>query len=93
MDGFIQLLADLPGGQTAADVVRSVATRVVDEINEPVAVAGDEARVSASVGISLYPWDAADAAALIANADAAMYASKRSGRGLVRFFGDSSEAA
>jgi len=92
-DEFLVLLADLPGAPAAADVVRSVAARIVDEVNEPVVVAGDEARVSASVGISLYPWDAADAAALIANADAAMYASKRSGRGLVRFFGDSSEAA
>jgi diguanylate cyclase (GGDEF)-like protein/PAS domain S-box-containing protein len=92
-DEFLVLLADLPGGPAAAEVVRSVAARIVDEVNEPVAVAGDEARVSASVGISLYPWDAADAAALIANADAAMYAGKRSGRGLVRFFGDTSEAA
>jgi diguanylate cyclase (GGDEF)-like protein len=92
-DEFLVLLADLPGGVDAAAVVRSVAARIVDEVNEPVAVAGDEARVSASVGISLYPWDAADAAALIANADAAMYVSKRSGRGVVQFFGDTSEAA
>jgi diguanylate cyclase (GGDEF)-like protein/PAS domain S-box-containing protein len=92
-DEFLVLLADLPGAASAADVVRSVAARIVDEVSEPVAVAGDEARVSASVGISLYPWDAADAQSLIANADAAMYASKRTGRGLVQFFADTSEAA
>ena len=90
-DEFVVLLADLPSGSVAAEVARSVAERIVDEIGEPVPVDGGEARVSASVGISLYPLDARDSATLIANADAAMYTSKRSGRGTMRFFGESGE--
>lgn len=53
------------------------------------AVAGlataDGPRISASIGVAAYPADAADAAALLECADAAMYHTKRSGRNGVSY--------
>jgi len=49
---------------------------------------GDGAiEVTASIGVSVYPEDARDAASLLKAADKAMYVSKRSGRCRVTFFG------
>ncbi len=39
-----------------------------------------------SVGVALYPRDGRDAAGLIANADAAMYAAKQGGKGRYRLY-------
>ncbi len=44
-------------------------------------------RLSASIGISLYPDDGEDAQTLIAHADAAMYVAKRNGDGSVALHG------
>ncbi len=44
--------------------------------------------ISASIGIALYPGDAADADSLTDKADIAMYASKRQGRNRVCFYSD-----
>ncbi|HEX6004171.1 MAG TPA: GGDEF domain-containing phosphodiesterase, partial [Burkholderiales bacterium] len=49
-------------------------------------VAGHEIFVSASLGISWFPDDGQNAATLIQNADAAMYAAKEQGRNNYQFF-------
>jgi predicted signal transduction protein with EAL and GGDEF domain len=41
---------------------------------------GVKARVTASLGVSLFPDDAGDAATLMAHADKAMYVAKRAGK-------------
>lgn len=46
---------------------------------------GVDAKVSASVGVATYPYDAGTASALLETADAAMYHSKRAGRDCVSF--------
>ena len=43
-------------------------------------------RAGLTVGIALYPNDGADAATLVANADAALYRAKSEARGSIRFF-------
>jgi diguanylate cyclase (GGDEF)-like protein/PAS domain S-box-containing protein len=88
-DEFLLLLADLdrggPGlreGASAATLVaESVATRIQEALSTPFQLAGTEIYVSASIGISVFPQDADDAATLLKNADAAMYRSKRTGPG------------
>jgi diguanylate cyclase (GGDEF)-like protein len=50
---------------------------------EPVIVGGMTLQVSASVGYSLFPRDAAEAGALMRVADDAMYAAKKSGKGRI----------
>jgi predicted signal transduction protein with EAL and GGDEF domain len=49
-------------------------------------VDGHALRSGLSIGVAIYPTDGADAAALLANADAALYRAKAEGRGSVRFF-------
>ena len=43
-------------------------------------------RAGLTIGISIYPNDGADAATLVANADAALYRAKAEARGSIRFF-------
>ncbi len=88
-DEFLLLLADLdrggPGlreGTSGATLVaESVATRIQEALSTPFQLAGTEIYVSASIGISVFPQDADDAATLLKNADAAMYRSKKTAPG------------
>ena len=75
-DEFVILLPEVnqPEDTTMA------ARRILQSLAEPHTIEGLEVRVTASIGISLYPDDAASAGDLLANADAAMYEAKSSGR-------------
>jgi diguanylate cyclase (GGDEF)-like protein/PAS domain S-box-containing protein len=87
-DEFFLLLGDMdrtppvPGGTDGAFVVaESVTTRVQQALQVPFQLGGTEVYASASIGVSLFPHDADDAARLIANAEAAMFQSKKAGPG------------
>jgi diguanylate cyclase (GGDEF)-like protein/PAS domain S-box-containing protein len=85
-DQFLLLLADLEregsGDMDAAMIrVESVVQRIHDALVSPFDAGGHELYVSASMGVSLYPHDAEDAGALVRNAEAAMYESKKAGPG------------
>jgi diguanylate cyclase (GGDEF)-like protein/PAS domain S-box-containing protein len=69
--------ADLDGVRYAAE---AVARRIRRALRDPFVVSGVEIFVSASVGISLYPIDAPNAATVLKHADAAMYQAKDDGR-------------
>ncbi|MGN1057412.1 MAG: putative bifunctional diguanylate cyclase/phosphodiesterase [Comamonas sp.] len=73
-DEFLLLLEDVH----TVDDCMVVAQRVLDALAQPFEVAGKSLRISASIGIAVCP-DHADGAHLVARADAAMYAAKRSG--------------
>lgn len=60
--------------------------RIVDKLGQPFRLAAAMVEIGASVGISLFPLDAADADDLLQHADAAMYSAKQSGRQTVRLF-------
>jgi diguanylate cyclase (GGDEF)-like protein/PAS domain S-box-containing protein len=66
--------------------VEIVAKKLLAEAAKPYAVAGRKATVTASIGISLFPDDAADATALMKHADTAMYAAKQAGKNTFRFY-------
>jgi diguanylate cyclase (GGDEF)-like protein/PAS domain S-box-containing protein len=91
-DEFLLLLADLEGagpsleGAGAHVAAESAAERIREVLRMPFDVLGHELFISASIGISVYPTDAADAAGLLKNADTAMYWSKQSGPGGFRVF-------
>lgn len=72
-DEFLILLAEISHPADAG----VIASKVLLAIAEP----GTVRELSASIGIAIYPEDGTDAADLIANADAAMYRSKRRGPG------------
>jgi diguanylate cyclase (GGDEF)-like protein len=66
--------------------VALIAKKVLDRMGASFTVAGHEIFVSASIGISFYPDDGDNAAVLIKNADAAMFAAKEQGRNNYQFF-------
>jgi diguanylate cyclase (GGDEF)-like protein/PAS domain S-box-containing protein len=63
-----------------------VAQKINDSLAQPFDIDGHQIFVSASIGITLYPADAADAGTLSMNADAAMYRAKEKGRNNHQFF-------
>ncbi|TBV10867.1 putative bifunctional diguanylate cyclase/phosphodiesterase [Stutzerimonas kirkiae] len=81
-DEFLILLTDLrqPGD---ADIV---ARKIIESLDCPLAVQGREIHLSGSLGVSLFPYDGETAAALIDNADMAMYRAKELGRSNYQFF-------
>jgi diguanylate cyclase (GGDEF)-like protein len=75
----------LPGVATV-DTTQAVVRRIQVALERPFTFAQQEMSLSASIGISIFPADAADAEALVKNADAAMHHAKRIGQGGVEFF-------
>ena len=72
-------------GKTAHAAV--IGKKVLQELSRPFRIEGNELDISCSIGISIYPQDGRDVSTLVANADAAMYQAKKSGRNDYRFFG------
>jgi diguanylate cyclase (GGDEF)-like protein len=81
-DEFIVCLGDIGSAEEAG----SVARRLLAEITRGFEIGGHRLHANASIGISLYPADGADAETLIRNADTAMYHAKGDGRGTFHFF-------
>jgi diguanylate cyclase (GGDEF)-like protein/PAS domain S-box-containing protein len=82
-DEFLVLLGDLSDDPTPA--AESVGAKLLNALLEPFVVAGTEVRTGASIGVSLYPDDAADTEALLRHADVAMYRAKAAGGGRLVF--------
>jgi diguanylate cyclase (GGDEF)-like protein/PAS domain S-box-containing protein len=81
-DEFVVLLPDLQQPEDAA----VMAGRILREVAKPHLVDQHELHVTASIGVSVFPDDGADAEALIKNADTAMYQAKENGRQSFQFF-------
>jgi diguanylate cyclase (GGDEF)-like protein/PAS domain S-box-containing protein len=83
-DEFLILLSDLESKAfrelSSGRAAEVVAGKVRTILREPFLIEGIEIYVSASIGISLYPSDGADAETLLKHADVAMYAAKDTGR-------------
>jgi diguanylate cyclase (GGDEF)-like protein/PAS domain S-box-containing protein len=63
-----------------------IAGAIIGKLAEPFDLGSDEAFVSASVGVTIYPDDAAELDVLFKNVDQAMYAAKNAGRNRVGYF-------
>ena len=81
-DEFTVILSTL--GQT--ERVERIAQQIIDSLRAPFALGQEQAFVSASIGITLYPDDALDIGDLLKHADQAMYAAKDAGRNRYSFF-------
>jgi diguanylate cyclase (GGDEF)-like protein len=86
-DEFLILLTDV---SHATDVVQ-IATKLISALGRPARVGEHVLRLTASIGISLFPRDGEEAGTLIRRADAAMYRAKRNGDGGFAFHGTSAE--
>jgi diguanylate cyclase (GGDEF)-like protein len=71
-DEFIVLLR----GTRSTDAGPAIAGDIIRALNDRLLIDGQSMLVGASIGISHYPADGTSAAALLLNADAAMYAAK-----------------
>jgi diguanylate cyclase (GGDEF)-like protein/PAS domain S-box-containing protein len=78
-DEFIVLLTGIGDGAAA----EARAHDFLHRLNQPFVTDGNQLHVGASIGLSLYPDDAADAEQLLRDADTAMYVAKRQGGGQV----------
>lgn len=76
-DEFVVLLAQRP----PRTVLEASAERALESLQQPIDFSGTELRVTASLGIALYPEHGATLDALMRHADHAMYGAKRAGGG------------
>ncbi len=63
-----------------------VMQRIQQELIKPVLIRGQDIVVTCSMGVASFPEDGEDAESLLANADAAMYRAKSSGRNNFQFY-------
>jgi diguanylate cyclase len=88
-DEFLVLLTETVRVDDAVDT----ALKLVAALGVPDRVGGHVLRLTASIGISVYPEHGTDADTLIDRADAAMYGAKRSGLGICVYGQDVPEAS
>jgi diguanylate cyclase (GGDEF)-like protein/PAS domain S-box-containing protein len=81
-DEFVVILANIAEPRDTDKLVDKLLGRLI----APTRIAGRELYVTPSVGIAMYPADAADAESLLKYADAAMYLAKEQGRNCYRYF-------
>jgi diguanylate cyclase (GGDEF)-like protein/PAS domain S-box-containing protein len=86
-DKFILLLhSNAPNELTVESHITELVRRVLDNIVQPAMLAGQDVRISCSIGLASYPQDGQDAEALLRNAESAMYGAKEQGRNRFKFF-------
>jgi len=75
-DEFVVLLPGIIDWEKA----EGVAQKIVDSIQDAFSIEGHEVRITASVGVAVYPDDSDNARELIEYADMAMYGAKNQGK-------------
>jgi diguanylate cyclase (GGDEF)-like protein/PAS domain S-box-containing protein len=83
-DEFIILLESVRN----VDEIAAMAKRILAHVSSPIKMGGRELYITASMGISVYPNDGADRAALMKNADAALYRAIESGGNTYQFYSE-----
>lgn len=81
-DEFALVLSGLPN----MDEIERVAERVLALMSAPFSIDGKHYELSASLGITVFPFDSADMATLLRHADQAMYQAKQAGRNRFHLF-------
>ncbi|WP_348692472.1 EAL domain-containing protein [Duganella fentianensis] len=81
-DEFTVILSELD----STERVEAIAQNIIDRMCQPFALGQEQAFISASIGITLYPDDADDIDDLLKHADQAMYAAKGAGRNRYSYF-------
>jgi diguanylate cyclase (GGDEF)-like protein len=87
-DEFVVILSTNDQGKLASSYVAAIADKLLKHIAEPLMLEEHEIRVSASIGIVIYPDDGVEIETLIKNADSAMYHAKDKGKGNYQFYSE-----
>lgn len=81
-DEFVVLLETVETTENAIHAVE----KLMSAFAEPFSIHGNAVRMTASMGLSLYPQDGSDSETMLRNADAAMYRAKEDGRNTYHFY-------
>jgi len=81
-DEFALLIGDLKTSGQCEQVVK----RALDAVGAPYFIDGAEVRVTASIGVTLFPGDTMDPDQLLRHADQAMYKAKQAGKNRFSIF-------
>ena len=81
-DEFVLVMRGGPNDHVNSQLIE----RLMSSVCQPLAIESYQLQVTCSLGIATYPVDGTTADALLANADAAMYRAKESGRNLYQFY-------
>jgi diguanylate cyclase (GGDEF)-like protein/PAS domain S-box-containing protein len=81
-DEFVLLLNEI----NTMDEVDVMITRVLEEMARPYQIAQQTLKISASIGMTLFPFDSSDTDTLLRHADQAMYQAKQNGRNRFHLF-------
>ncbi|MCY7313506.1 MAG: EAL domain-containing protein [Pseudoxanthomonas sp.] len=81
-DEFVILIQD----GDVRDSATRLAEALVRELGQPLMLEGRQVFLGTSIGITLFPEDAADASALMKNGDIAMYQAKVAGKNCYRYY-------
>jgi diguanylate cyclase (GGDEF)-like protein len=84
-DEFVVILPGLDPAHATSET-STVLARVRETLLTPFQLADQMPTLTCSIGVSMYPLDAADPVSLIKQADTAMYAAKDVGRNAYRFY-------
>lgn len=83
-DEFTLLLT----GITELSDVIMMAERILEKVQQPIQINGQQLSVTTSLGITIFPGDGEDSETLLRNADLAMYHAKGLGRNNFQFYTD-----
>ncbi|MBP9013587.1 MAG: EAL domain-containing protein [Smithella sp.] len=87
-DEFIVLIEDLQ----EVKQLEIIAHKVLATVIKPMVLLGEECRVTASIGISVFPKDGQDEQSLMKKADIAMYFAKEEGKNNFQFYSENIHA-
>ncbi len=87
-DEFTIILGALPSKHKAVNAAAHVAHKVMQALSRAFVLEGKETFVGTSIGISFYPIDAEEPAALVQKADTAMYHAKAMGKNNYQFYAE-----
>lgn len=82
-DEFVLIL---PWNSNELAAARALLEQILDAVTQPLLLAGQEVRISCSIGVAMYAQESDSADKLLVHADAAMYRAKSAGKNNVQFF-------
>jgi len=83
-DEFVILIEEVNDSNQVATVAHKILTSII----KPITLMGQECRITASIGICMYPKDAENEQSIMKNADIAMYFAKEEGKNNYQFFSE-----
>jgi diguanylate cyclase (GGDEF)-like protein/PAS domain S-box-containing protein len=83
-DEFVILIEEVSDSNQVAVVAHKILTSII----KPITLLEQECRITASIGICMYPKDAKDEQSLMKNADIAMYLAKEEGKNNCQFYSE-----